>query len=498
MRSIRKRKPKSRGLPYGTNLDEAIDLADRGNYARTALVRQDSDTRNFSLQQVRTRKTGQKVQSSIPIRSISHFANFGTNNENVRSICQWPTKYFPIEPYETRITRKQTRQIRNNKDIGIEFDGKDTMFSFPVNKGDIKIDNILDKSKNVRVIALANHKYAEHAILLFISGGNVWSVGFGFMGLTQNEDDINFSTNVHNKLGHKGHFFETLQGALYTSDFLLGNWEQENYVIWAGYLNGNIKQKLKKYLNRVNRVTISAHGDFENDVNVDVTNNTILSIDQAFYTENASWITTDRQGRRKYNCIEWVKYILGEDLKCGLDGAPSSCNRLSPTDWDKLMKINFFYTDDKNNKILKNIQKKLLTTNIKTTIGRTARAIMNNPKKTAACAGATCAVGLAWGPTAIPLATAISKQIGIPACLATGAVCGVEAQRKFGQKVLNIMNAPSPSEMSRGGKKTRHKKYKKNNRNKTNRKKRKNKTKRGKRVKRKNKTKKFKKYSYTI
>ena len=62
---------------------------------------------------------------------------------------------------------------------------------------------------------------------------------------------------------------------------------------------------------------------------------------------------------------------------------------------------------------------------------------MNNPKTTAACAGATCAVGLAWGPTAIPLATAISKQIGIPACLATGAVCGVEAQRKFGQKVLN-------------------------------------------------------------
>ena len=114
-----------------------------------------------------------------------------------------------------------------------------------------------DLDEDTKVIALANNRNAEHAILLFMDGSNVWSVGYGFSGSGSQRDERhgqNFRTTLDKatKLpdGAKevvAHAFETLQGALYTSDYLLANWEQEAHIIWAGLLNNDIKQRAVSY-----------------------------------------------------------------------------------------------------------------------------------------------------------------------------------------------------------------------------------------------------------
>jgi len=361
-----------------------------------------------------------------------------------------------------------------------------------------------------KVVALANNKNAEHAILLFINGSNVWSVGYGFSGSGSRKDEIH-AQNLRRKLnkakkipdGTKeavAHAFETLQGALYTSDFLLANWDQEAHIIWVGSLNNEIKQRVLNYLSHVNSVELKSKGNYNRTGKLYMTNNTTLQVGGSFYTENASWISKDLKGRPKLNCLEWVKHILDVPLKCGLLGRPSSCNRITSEQWSRLMDADFLGDLDggRNIDVLKNIQTSLLKTDPASLIGDIARMATNNPRATAACVGASCAAGAAFGPGAYPIATSIGNTLGTSACLGAGAACGLGAHeaarrgfnRTMESKSSNTQtNPPSIQRMvrsSRGGRKTRRKNKRRKTRNK--RRRRRHKTRNQRKLRKKRKT----------
>lgn len=363
----------------------------------------------------RRKRTGQDVVSDIPIRTLSHQVNFGgSNNERVRPIVAWPSE-FPIAMHSrgSKSQKNLLDQKINSGNVIVDYERNDDETSFTFDVANVYPDSQfsdLDADESTKVIALANNKNAEHAILLFINGSNVWSVGYGFSGSGSRKDERH-AQNLRRKLnkakkipdGTKealAHAFETLQGALYTSDFLLSNWEQEAHIIWVGSLNNEIKQRVLNYLSHVNSVELKSKGDYKRTGKLLMTNNTTLQVGGSFYTENASWISKDLKGRPKLNCLEWVKHILDVPLKCGLLGRPSSCNRITPEQWSLLIDADFLGDLDggRNIDVLKNIQTSLLKTDPASLIGDTARMATNNPRATAACVGASCAVGAAFGP----------------------------------------------------------------------------------------------------
>jgi len=441
------------------------------------------------LKSGRRRTTGQYVESDIPIRTLSHHVGLNENNEGVRPIVAWPAE-FPIAMHSRgRPSQKKllAQKIKSgNVIVDYDTDDEETSFTFSVPRANPDPTFFgLPEDTNTKVFALANNTKAEHAILLFVNGSNVWSVGYGFSG-SGSLQDASHHAGVEKALskvrkipdstrGAVAHAFETLQGALYTSDFLLANWKQEAHIIWVGSLNKGIKDRVLEYLSRVKSVELKSKGDYRRTGKLDMTNNTTLHVGGSFYTENASWISNDLKGRSKLNCLEWVKHILGVRLKCGLMGKPSGCNRITPDQWTFLTENGFLTNEDD----VKTIQDSLLKTNVLSAVGDSMRYVTNNPRTSAACLGTACAVGAAFGPASIasPAATTFAAQVGGPACLGTGCVGGVATHELSRRGINKLMesksNTPPVAIMTRktrktggSGRKTRRKNKRRKTRNK--------------------------------
>ena len=445
----------------------------------------------------RRRSTGTIVNADLPIQTLSNFANFGRNNDAVMPIVEWPSRYFPIEMWNNDPDDRALRALDtmiNNGTIEMDYDSDDdeTTFNFTVPNGMERNREFADLDENTRVIALANNKAAEHAILLFINQqGRVWSVGYGYSGSVSGGDET-FHENLKKMTRRTGvregvtetiaHNFETLPGSLYTSDYLLSKWNQESHIIWVGFLNRGIKSRILDFLQHVTNVELKSIGEYEVGGNdIEMTNNMTLTIGKSYYQENASWLSVGSKGRGKLNCIEWVKKILGVNLKCGLTGAPSACARINSMDWTQLINHGYFGRSIMKGplkKIVEQIQAKLLAYNVASAVGDTARFATNHPYATGACIGAACAAPVAMGYGGVTT-TAIASKVGASACLGMGAAAGAAGcygARKAVDKAMGKDNSEAPPvlDMSRGGnkRKTRRKNKKRNKRKTRNKRKR--------------------------
>ena len=81
-------------------------------------------------------------------------------------------------------------------------------------------------------------------------------------------------------------------------------------------------------------------------------------------------------GEVKWNCLEWVKHILGQDLQCGLLSAPSSCNSVSQVQWENLTEKGF---PNNNSATVREVQGELLISDCASTVGSAARTLTRNP-----------------------------------------------------------------------------------------------------------------------
>lgn len=472
-----------------------------------------TDTRS-RLTGERKRSTGSIVNADLPIQTLSNYTNFGTNNEAVMPIAEWPSSYFPIEMWENNPDSRALYTLDtmiNNGTIEMDYDSvdKETTFNFSVSNGMERNREFADLDENTRVIALANNKAAEHAILLFINQeGRVWSVGYGYSGSVSGGDET-FNQNLKKITRQTGvregvtetiaHNFETLPGSLYTSDYLLSKWNQESHIIWVGFLNRNIKSRILDFLQHVTNVELKSKGKYTiGGNNIEMTNNMILTIGKSYYQENAGWLSVGSKGRGKLNCIEWVKKILGVNLKCGLTGAPSACARINSMDWRELINHGYFGHQTsimkgelELKKVVEKIQAKLLAYNVASVVGDTARFATNHPYVTGACIGTSCAAPAAMGYGGVTT-SAIASKVGAKACLGMGAAAGTAAcygARKAIDKVMGKDNSVAPPvlNMTRGGKKrkTRRKNKRRKTRNKRKRRRRKSRNRRKSRGKRK-------------
>ena len=426
----------------------------------------------------KSKKKGMWVEASLPVESLSNYAIFGKNNQAVIPVAEWPERnIFPIKRGSrgSKGEKEDLVTLISNGTIDRGMDDGETTFTFGVENGMVlerEFSRIIPGE--TRVIALANSENAEHALLLFINGHKVWSVGYGFSGSADEEDET-FSDNLQNLLSEKTslgskekeaitHAFETMQGTLYTTDHLLSTWTQEAHIIWVGFLSEEMRGRINDFLKHVNKVELKSEGDYDTTKKVIMTNNMALEVKDSWYGELASWLGRGNKGRKKLNCLEWVKHILGENLMCGYLGKPSHCKRISDEEWNDLTTGGYFNTDLSEQQlgdILLRTQTRLLASDFESTVGNTTRTITNNPMLAGACIGAACfaSAGVLGVSLATTLGVPLSFVPGTATCIASGTACGAAAPT-VGREILKHHLTPKPPSMKRGGIKTKRKNQK--------------------------------------
>ena len=473
----------------------------------------DAIVRGTSYEGTRKNSKGEDVVANLPIRAISRFANIGNDGEQVKPICAWPhQRDFPLGMWESPDATQRNElkeKIRSGEMTSEDVTGG-TQLSFAVPNG-IAMDPEFAETtgEETAVIVLAASSF-EHAMLLFINGSDVWTCGYGYYG-SASEADATWKDNLIKLLkkipGIKdkpadfreafAHKFETLQGALYTADYLLPSYTQAANIVWVGFMDQGMKDRLKTYLGTVSIVQVKTTGSCNKKKcqNVTATNHLTLYVGGSYYQEAAAWMSRGLDGEVKWNCLEWVKHILGQDLQCGLLSAPSSCNSVSQVQWENLTKNGF---PNINSPTVHEVQGALLKKDIASVVGSAASLATSNPRSTAACLGGAAACAAAASPLPITGITPMAAALGTGTCTTVGCVTGVlsheVARRAFNEKMSDDSpqapppQAPPQQIMSRitrktgktgktkkigGGRKTRRKRKKRRTRNKHKRRKKK-------------------------
>ena len=480
---VRQRRIASGDLLYTTPSPLDPRVAAEARRAVAASGAQTAIDESTRLRGMRTKEsTGEVVRATLPIRVIGRYANIGKDGDRVRPICAWPTRRdFPLGMWEVpdAAQRKALKDKITSGEMTSERVAGGTQLSFAVPNG-IAMAQTFDEleDEETAVIVLTSGGF-EHAMLLFLNGGNIWTCGYGFYGDASEADATwmdNFTKLLQKIPGIKdkdanfreafAHKFETLQGALYTADYLLPSYTQAANIVWVGFMNPGIKQRLRQYLDTVTIVQVKTTGTCTKKkcTGVTATNHLTLYVGGSYYQEAAAWMRQDLKGRVKWNCLEWVKHILGQNLQCGLLGRPSKCNSVNQEQWDRLITDGFPYN---NSATVREVQGALLKKDIASVVGSAARYATSNARATSACVGAACGLAAAASPVTIPVITPMAAALGTKACV--GASClaasGLHevARGTFNKK---LSEAPAQQTMTRGGRKTRRKRKKRRTRNK--------------------------------
>ena len=479
----RQRRIESGDLRYAQPSPLRQSVAEEARAAVAASGAQTAIDASRRLRGTRTRvSTGQVVPATLPIRVISRYANIGNDGENVRPICAWPNKRdFPLSMWESpdAAQRKELRDKIRAGEMTSENVAGGTQLSFPVRNGIAMAPRFEElEDEETAVIVLTSGGF-EHAMLLFLNGGNIWTCGYGFYGDASEADATwkdNFVKLLQKIPGIKdkdadfreafAHKFETLQGALYTADYLLPSYTQAANIVWVGFMNSGIKERLRQYLDTVTVVQVKTTGTCNRSrcTGVTATNHLTLYVGGSYYQEAAAWMRRDLTGRVKWNCLEWVKHILGENLQCGLLGRPSKCNSVSQQQWDQLVAAEFPH---RNSQVVREVQGALLKTDIASVVGSAGRYATSNPRLTSACVGAACGLAATASPVSIPVITPMAATLGTTGCVGAGCLAA-SAAHEGTRRIVNkkMSEAPVQQTMTRGGRKTRRKRKKRRTRNK--------------------------------
>ena len=235
-----------------------------------------------------------------------------------------------------------------------------------------------DKKPLLYIINTGKNPAVDHAIMIIIHDKKVYSVGFGyeevFKAFTDDTIPVKSRTKVvaHNlvmkyglneeNLENKNKYIEFLKqvdndlfnllpGALYTSDFLVPETNQECNLIWVGRLTGDICKSIENELIQAKNIII---GNNKTQY--------ILSNERTYLTGQGA---SGPRDVKLLNCIQWVNEKLLSEfnrhkirfkaLNCGGLGSPGNCRSINPEMLNDLIENDF-----KSDK-LDDVQKYLLS-----------------------------------------------------------------------------------------------------------------------------------------
>lgn len=221
--------------------------------------------------------------------------------------------FFATEGLEYIVDRSKLKIPDKDLDL-YKFGDFTAVYNFKKNEGINIREDILEASKSSRKPLFFVVTSPHHAILCIIYNNTIYSVGYGYLGDRQEDK--------------KKHFWEYMDGSIYSSDDSMPTREHDSSIAWVGFLTETICNNIDKYIRsatgiiyqgrvRANKFKISTN--FKLKIPYD-------------YREASGWFPTDNT----FNCIEWVKHIIGENLNCG-EGRPGKCDSVSQSEWDSLI-----------------------------------------------------------------------------------------------------------------------------------------------------------------
>ena len=199
---------------------------------------------------------------------------------------------------------------------------------------------------------------APHAMIYIIDGPRLYTVGFGYNDVTGRSK----LSKTLNRIGQHGlaHSIETVNGALYTADYLMPGFQHEAKIAWVGFLDMNMVNSIEEDLNTV--TTIIYSGNINAGGGYNVSNECILMLPRQ-YCEAAGFIN-----KGTTNCILWAQSKLHINIDCGFLGSPKDCQSITEDEFEDIK--NNLNSGPQLEEIITNIQRRLTAGNFCTRISR--------------------------------------------------------------------------------------------------------------------------------
>lgn len=217
--------------------------------------------------------------------------------------------------------------------------------ALPIPMNEISEEDIVanhDLIKNAPLVMIITAKSMEHAIIFIIHCNILYTAGFGYSG--KNPSSLQRVPGIRNSLTHN---FESMIGAIYTSDYLQPSEQHKCQIVWVGLLDTQMCTNMGTYL--ASTTSISYNLQFPSqlkdeplndpptaddyDTMVYLSPKAILTIDDAPYCQLAN---LGPSANIQMNCLKWAVTMLNANIYCGPSAAsigilskPSTCRQVN-------------------------------------------------------------------------------------------------------------------------------------------------------------------------
>ena len=222
----------------------------------------------------RVTSTGETKMDTVAMRAV---LGIGTGNRAIFSINNSQDEYRKIQPgaYKVKITPDIDSVTAQYPDGTSE-----TVLNLSAIGASVGLcEQLRDIDYNdppIFFIITSN----IHAIFCTIVDGSLFSLGFGYSGVTQKPLIQKAKDSGIMTVEQIAHMLETLPGALYTADYLLPNIDQKSQISWIGYLTRNIMQNITNYLDQAE--TVRLDGVVDRGKYIDFSENCIINVNKLF------------------------------------------------------------------------------------------------------------------------------------------------------------------------------------------------------------------------
>lgn len=183
-----------------------------------------------------------------------------------------------------------------------------------------------------------------HAMIYIIDGANLYTLGYGFQG-DSDEFPNKLSSLISNsslisktgKSSNIAHMFETIRGAIYTADYLMPSHKHEGKLSWVGFLDMDMIDRIQEFLDKTLFILYKGEGYNGNNY-MNISNETILVLDTK-YLESAGFLKGNANdiSQQSFNCLVWAQKILNINIDCGFLGKPKNCKPISEEQFNSIL-----------------------------------------------------------------------------------------------------------------------------------------------------------------
>lgn len=210
------------------------------------------------------------------------------------------------------------------------------------------------------VVLVGGVKNAIHMSIVVILGNQQYSIGLGYIGITEKQQKMNERAN---RLGIPDAFFHLAESSLYSPDYMIDlDDNKTNKVIGAGILTSAHINKLSEFAKEYNKLTCEYITYVDPNNNVDEEGNReirLLTQGKFFYSgSKREYSATCTKGLKGYsNCTTYVEDIF-PNINCGMFFGkgivhPRNCKSNPPLAPEKLRKIYAFMLNGNTEELLK-------------------------------------------------------------------------------------------------------------------------------------------------